>query len=224
VARPIPTSSRTGADGPAFQGFPAEALTFFDDLAAHNSKAWFHAHKDVYEDCVRGPMRALVDGLEDEFGPLVLSRPNRDVRFAHGRDPYKLEIYARSRGSEPGGWYVRLGPDGLFAGGGMYMPDREHLARLRAAVADDRTGPQLAEIVAALEAAGVEIVRHGSLKTAPRGYPADHPRIGLLRLANVAGGRSWPPRRWLHTPAARNRVVDTWHELEPLADWLATNV
>ncbi len=207
----------------AFHGWPAEALDFFDDLATHNEKAWFHAHKHVYDECVREPMRALVAELEDEFGALVVSRPNRDVRFAHGRDPYKLEIYARSRERSASGWYVRVGADGMFAGGGAYQPDRERLARIRAAIDDERTGSQLAGIVEDLESSGVELMRYGSVRTAPRGYRVDHPRIDLLRLVNLAGGRSWPPRAWLRTAAAKDRVVDAWHELEPLVDWLVAN-
>ena len=216
--------ARRSDDHEAFRGFPAEALEFFDDLEADNTKEWFHAHRDVYDRAVKAPMLALARELEPEFGPLTVSRPNRDVRFARGRGPYKLEVYARSRHHDAAGWYVQVTADGLFAGGGIYMPGREQLARLRAAVADDRTGPQLVEIVDELEAGGVELMREGSLRTAPRGWPTDHPRIELLRLVHLAGGRRFPVRRWLHTAAAQDRVVDTWRALRPLADWIGANV
>ncbi|UDY34854.1 DUF2461 domain-containing protein [Dermatobacter hominis] len=211
-------------DDEAFRGFPAAALEFFDDLEADNTKEWFHAHRDVYDRAVKAPMAALVQELEPEFGPMTLSRPNRDVRFARGRGPYKLEVYARSRRHDGAGWYVQLMADGLFAGGGIYMPDREQLARLRAAIADDRTGAELVDVVAGLEADGVELMRDGALRTAPRGWPADHPRIELLRLVHLAGGRRFPVRRWLHTAAARDRVVETWRSLQPLVDWIGANV
>jgi len=42
-----------------FTGFPPESLEFFRELAAHNNRDWFLAHKDVYQRACRGPMEAL---------------------------------------------------------------------------------------------------------------------------------------------------------------------
>ena len=61
----------------------------------------------------------------------------------------------------------------------------------------------------------------GALKTAPRGYPVDHPRIGLLRLPHLAASTSFPVRRWLHTPEAEARITGVWRSLQPLMGWLA---
>ena len=105
------------------------------------------------------------------------------------------------------GYYVRLSREGLFAGAGLYMPDRDRLARVRAAIADDTSGAELEVILAGLSAAGFELLTDGGLKTAPHGYPADHPRIDLLRLPHLAAGTEFPPRKWLHTPAAEGRIV-----------------
>ena len=204
-----------------FQGWPAEAFEWFDGLAADNTKQWFHAHRSTYDEAVRGPMQDLVDDLEDEFGPATLSRPNRDTRFSRDKAPYKLEIYARTRRPDGAGCYVQLGAESLFAGGGLYEPDRDRLARVRAAVADDRTRPELEAVVQALGEGGVELMTDGALKTAPRGFPVDHPRIDLLRLRHLAGGVRFPPRAWMGTPAARDRVAAVWRSFGPLLGWLA---
>ena len=215
-------ASRPATGEPVFRGWPKSALTWFDDLDANNNREWFHSNKKTYDDDVRGPMEALLHELHGEFGDGVLSRPNRDTRFSKDKTPYKLQIYGRiSRPEGGGGWYVQVHPGGLFVGGGVWMPDREPLARLRAAIADDRTGPQLEAIVADLESAGLSLMEHGALKTAPRGYDADHPRIRLLRLPHLAAGIQHPPRAWLHTPKAKQRVVDGWHAVTPLMDWAA---
>ena len=206
-----------------FAGWPATALEWFDELEANNERAWFQAHKKVYDHDVRGPMVALLEELADEFGEFRLSRPNRDTRFSHDKSPYKPEIYARTVGPA-GGLYVQLRSEGLFAGGGLYAPDRDTLARLRAAIADDRSGPELVRIVAELEASGAELVRDGALRTAPRGYPVDHPRIDLLRLPHLAGGWTHPAGPWLHTPAAKDRVVADWRTVGPLLDWAAAHL
>jgi uncharacterized protein (DUF2461 family) len=73
----------------AFTGFPLAALDFYDDLEMDNTKAFWTAHKDVYETAVRAPMAALVAALEPEFGPAKVYRPYRDVRFAKDKTPYK---------------------------------------------------------------------------------------------------------------------------------------
>ena len=58
------------------------------------------------------------------------------------------------------------------------------------------------------------------LKTAPRGYPKDHPRIELLRRKRHMASQSLEPGPWLHTPAAKNRVADAWRRMTPLLTWL----
>ena len=74
------------------------------------------------------------------------------------------------------------------------------LAAIRAAMADDTTGPRLLRIVRKLERAGFEIGGE-QLKTAPRGYDADHPRIDLLRRKQLFAGRSYGFEDVIHTPA-----------------------
>ena len=64
----------------------------------------------------------------------------------------------------------------------------------------------------------------GSLKTAPRGYPRDHPRIELLRLKGLVGTRHWDPARWMQTKAVVKRVRDTWDEAAPMNAWLDAHV
>jgi uncharacterized protein (DUF2461 family) len=71
----------------AFRGWPAEALEFFDGLAADNSRAYWTAHRDTYEQAVNGPMEELLAELAPEFGGPKLFRPNRDVRFSPDKSP-----------------------------------------------------------------------------------------------------------------------------------------
>ena len=65
----------------AFAGIPIAALDFYEDLEADNSKAFWTAHKHVYDEAVRGPMDALLAELSAEFGTPKVFRPYRDVRF-----------------------------------------------------------------------------------------------------------------------------------------------
>ena len=208
----------------AFTGFGKGAIAFYDDLAASNSREWWHANKARYEDEVRRPMEELLQDVSDEFGEAKLFRPNRDTRFSRDKSPYKTNIAAVIHFDEGGSVYVSLGAEGLHVGGGAYHPERPVLARLREAIDDDRSGKQLERIAAGLRKAKADVTAHDVLKTAPRGYSADHPRIDLLRMSGIIGMWAHKPGAWLHTGKARDRVVDGWRKLEPLNAWLRANL
>ena len=204
----------------AFTGWPAEAVEFYEGLEADNSKVYWQDHKDVYEKCVRGPMEQLLAELADEFGPGKLFRPYRDVRFSADKSPYKTTC-AATLGS---GGYISFSAEGLSVGGGLYMPDAATLQRYRTAVDREKSGAQLAEIVAALHKDGYQTMAHEVLKTVPRGYDKDHPRIDLLRHKGIAMMKSWPVGAWLGTAKARDRVVGTLRAGVPLNEWLTRYV
>ncbi|MVZ99381.1 DUF2461 family protein [Actinomadura sp. LD22] len=65
-----------------FTGFTSEAFEFYEGLLADNSKSYWTAHRQVYDEHVRGPMADLCAELEEEFGAVKLFRPYRDVRFS----------------------------------------------------------------------------------------------------------------------------------------------
>src|SRR5690348_1765900 len=78
----------------AFRGWPASAIAFFDGLAADNSKAYWQAHRAVYDADVLDPMVALLADLADEFEEGRIFRPYRDTRFSADKSPYKTAIAA----------------------------------------------------------------------------------------------------------------------------------
>ncbi|MGW6577545.1 DUF2461 family protein, partial [Streptomyces sp. NPDC054945] len=59
------------------------------------------------------------------------------------------------------------------------------------------------------------------LKSRPRGVPADHPRLGLLRHRKIDAWRRHGPDAGLHTARAGELVRDTWRLVRPLLDWVA---
>lgn len=206
-----------------FEGFGAGACRFYEELAEDNSRDWFAANRARYEAEIRAPIEYLLDDLSGEFGEGRVFRPNRDVRFSKDKSPYKTNAAAVIE-RDGGTLYVQISADGLMVGGGAYALSGEPLGRLRAAIDDDRTGSELEAIVSDLHAAGAETGAHETLKTAPRGYSNDHPRIDLLRHKGIIGWWEHPPRRWLTTAAARDRVADGWRALGPLNAWLDANV
>ncbi|MBM9458578.1 DUF2461 domain-containing protein [Nocardioides sp. zg-536] len=206
-----------------FTGFPTAALDFYDDLEVDNTKSFWEAHKHVYAESVRAPMVALTDALAAEFGTAKVFRPYRDVRFAKDKTPYKTHQGAFVAVGPASGWYVEVAAPGVRVGGGVYEASGERLAALREAMADDKAGPALERILRDLERSGFEISGQ-RLKTVPRGYDKDHPRIELLRMRTVLAGRSYGFEPFVHTPELLDRVRQDWRRMRPLVNWLAEHV
>jgi uncharacterized protein (TIGR02453 family) len=202
-----------------FQGWPAEALDFYEGLAADNSKTYWTANKATYEEKVLGPMSELLEELAPEFGESKVFRPHRDVRFSKDKSPYKTHI-----GAIIGDGYIQLSAGGLAAGSGMHAMAPDQLDRYRRAVAADETGEDLQRLIADAGRHGIAVHGHDVLKSAPRGYPADHPRITLLRYKGVVTWQEWPAEPWLGTPAAKQRVAAFLTASRPLCAWLNANV
>jgi len=204
----------------AFRGWPAEAIEFFEGLEADNSRTYWQANKPVYEEVVRGPMDELLVELAPEYGEGRIFRPYRDVRFSQDKSPYKTSIAATlARGG-----YISLSAEGLSAGQGLYMPASDQLDRYRRGVADKRSGRQLVDIVAKLRKGGITVDAHDVLKTTPKGYPKDHPRIELLRYKGLISWKQWPVGAWLGTRKAKDRLVAFLRASRPLHDWLEKRV
>jgi uncharacterized protein (TIGR02453 family) len=204
----------------AFGGWPVEAIEFFEGLEADNSKAYWTDHKPIYDRCVKAPMDELLAELAPVFGPGKVFRPYRDTRFSKGKEPYKTTIAARVASAG----YVQLSSGGLGAGSGTWHMAPDQLQRYRAAVADDRSGQALEDLLAELDRGGISTASHEELRTAPRGYPKDHPRIGLLRRKGLACWQDWPVGAWLGTKKAKDRIVSVLTAAAPLNAWLADHV
>ncbi|HET6561961.1 MAG TPA: DUF2461 domain-containing protein [Marmoricola sp.] len=202
-----------------FTGFPVAALDFYDDLELDNTRSFWAAHKGVWEESVRDPMVALTAALTAEFGPAKVFRPYRDVRYAKDKTPYKDHQGAFVAAGPATGWYVEVGAPGVRVGAGFYHAEPDRLAAIRTAVADPVSGAELERILRALERRGWS--RNGDrLKTTPRGYAADHPRIELLRHRDLAMGRSYGFDELIHTPELLTRIRKDWRAARPFVEWV----
>ena len=203
----------------SFTGWPEEALDFYDGLAADNSKTYWLAHKQTYDTCVLEPMTELLAELEAEHGEGKIFRPYRDVRFSKDKSPYKTPM-----GAVIGDGYIQLSAQGLAAGSGMYHMATDQLDRYRKAVVDDRVGAELEDVIAGIREQKIDVHGHEMLKSAPRGYPADHPRVDLLRCKGLVAWHQWPVQAWLGTRGAKQRITDFLTATAPLNAWLARHV
>jgi uncharacterized protein (TIGR02453 family) len=206
-------------------GFTAKAAEFFAGLESDNSKDYWTANKAVFEKDVKEPMAALVDSLPERFQPFKVFRMNRDIRFSPDKSPYKTQ-HGAAHEADGTVYYVHFDAHGLMAACGAYMMAPDQLERYREAVAADTTGAALEGILRDLDERGIE-VGHGMgepLKTAPRGYPKDHPRVELLRQKAVSAHGRLAETSLRDADVVRQFVVDTFDACEPLNDWIRSNV
>jgi uncharacterized protein (TIGR02453 family) len=203
----------------SFSGWPEEALEFYEGLEADNSKTYWTGNKAVYEEKVRLPMTALLDELGPEFGESKIFRPYNDLRFSKDKLPYKTHM-----GAMLGSGYIQLSAKGLAVGDGMYGMAADQLDRYRRAVASDATGAELEDEIAGIEKHGYGVHGRDILKSAPRGYSAEHPRIELLRYKGIVAWQEWPVEPWLGTATAKDRITGFLRATRPLRSWLDANV
>jgi uncharacterized protein (TIGR02453 family) len=211
------------APATSFSGFTEHALDFYDDLEMDNTRSFWEAHKHVYDEHVRAPMTALATALAQEFGAAKVFRPDRDVRFAKDKTPYKTHQGAFVALGPATGWYVEISARGVRTAAGFYHAESADLARIRTAIDNDASGRQLERILATIEKAGYE--RGGDrLKTSPRGWPADHPRIDLLRHRSLTMSRDYGFDELIHSPELLDAVRRDWRAARPLVEWVADRV
>lgn len=211
-----------GPDG--FDGFPRELFAFFEGLENDNSREYWQANREIWERCVRGPMRSLLAELAAEFGPLRMFRPNRNVRFSRDKSPYKLWTGATSEARAIGGigYYLSMSATGLTTGYGAMLLARDQLERFRSALDADGSGSEFAELLGALTARGLPVSSGAEppLKRVPPGYPPTHPRAELLRWKGAAVVREYARADWMLTTEALERIRAVWRGAQPLREWL----
>ena len=211
-----------------FQGLQPSFFQFFTDLEAENTKTFWQSNKPRWEHDVRAPMQSLLSELTEEFGPLRMFRPNRDVRFSADKSPYKLWTGATSEAQAVGGigYYLEVSATGIVTGYGAMLMDSDQLRRFRAAIDNHTSGSEFEHLIDSLAAQSLPI-SHGAqepLKTAPRGYSAGHPRIQYLRWKGAAIVQQWPRADWMHTPETIEAIRSVWSGAAPLKTWLETHV
>jgi uncharacterized protein (TIGR02453 family) len=224
-----------------FGGFRPAAFRFLRDLAQNNDKVWFEANRDVYEREVREPMRLLVETLDARLGSIApeivgdpkrsLFRIYRDVRFSRNKSPFKTNVgawlYHRDAGRKVGtmgdgggaGFYVHIDPTTCFTAGGIWMPARPALQRIREAIAAHPTA--LARLVSApgfrrrFDGLSQEV----KLRRVPREFPSDHPAAEWLKLQSFTARGSIEPSV-VTGPRLVDRLCRDFALLVPLVRWL----
>lgn len=212
---------RTAALPAAFGGFPREALDFLRELEADNDRDWFKANRPRYDEHLVAPARALAHELAS-FGRPHLFRPWNDTRF-HPGPPIKEHLGMTLGYEGGGGYYVELSLDGLLVAAGLYTPARDQLDWMRQGIDRPGTAATLARAIARARRGGLEL-GGVEMKRGPRGYPADHPRMDLLRRRRLVVACRHDLGPWIHRAAAARRIREQLEAATPLVRWLRRHV
>ena len=185
-----------------FQGFSKTGFQFLKDLKENNSKEWFEERRNIYEQHLRNPAKALIEEMDQVFLhkelPFEASlkkslfRIHRDTRFSKDKSPYKTNIgitfpviresNSKEAKTEIPGIYLHIETNACFIAGGLYMPDAKQLKSLRTRIELDwklldelNKNPEfLKEFPDGLQGS--------KLKTMPRGFDPEHPGKEYLRM------------------------------------------
>lgn len=188
-------TKKTPAPAAALPYFRPEALTFLRNLTRHNDRAWFQPRKAQFDAELKEPMLAVIRHVTDamlDFAPSFvrpaekcLFRIYRDTRFSHNKLPYKTHIAAwwSHSGLEKtsgAGYYFHVSAKEVVIAAGAYMPEKDQLAQIRHWLVDHHE-----EFRKLLEKAAVRRTftefEGNALTRPPKGFPADHPGLDLIR-------------------------------------------
>ncbi|MGA2382655.1 MAG: DUF2461 domain-containing protein [Gemmatimonadales bacterium] len=221
--------------------FTPRSLTFLRGLARNNRRDWFEAHRADYETEILAPLRSLVEEMDVRLASLApemvgdprrsVFRIYRDVRFSKDKSPYKTHaacwFYHRDAshrvGQEShgggGGFYFQIAPGNSFTGGGIWMPPREALAKLRDAMAEKPvafertvTAPAVARRFGGLDEDAV-------LTRVPRGYAPDHSAARWLRYKSFTLGRTLTDAQ-ATGPRLPDLLAEDFALMLPLVRWI----
>lgn len=234
-------TARAAAGSREFTGFRPAALTFLRALRRHNERTWFEAHRATYEEEVRAPLAALVEEVDVRLATVApeivgdpkrsLFRIHRDVRFSSDKSPYKTNaacwFYHGDAGRGVGGattahggagFYFDIGPTTSSLGGGIWMPPRPTLARIRERIDEEPASLGSVLRLPALRRYG-GLAEEAMLARMPRGYEAEHPAATLLRHQSFTVGRELTERE-LFSPSLPDVLARDYARILPLVRWL----
>ena len=215
----------------AFAGFPADFFRFFEELAVHNDRGWFNDHKNRYYESLVNPISAFIVCMSPrlrKISPNYVADPRphggsmfriyRDTRFSKDKSPYKTHAgvqfrHEAGKDAHAPGFYVHLAADGLYFGGGVWLPPNPQLGKIRDAIVDNARA--WSRIRNARKVRDVGGIQGDSLQRPPRGFDPEHPHIEDLKRKSFYVMVSADPGDAMN-PGFIDQVEDAFQRAAPL--------
>ena len=225
----------------SFTQFTPKAFTFLRGIAKNNRKEWFEEHRADFEREIKRPLALLVEEVDVHLAtiaPEIVGSPkksvfriHRDVRFSKNKAPYKTHaacwFFHRDAGRGVGteaahggaGFYFHMEPGKSFAGGGIWMPPRSALTKIRQALTDDLEGFE--EIVKGrtFRRRFGDLDTDSMLTRLPRGFSADHPAAAWLRYQSFTAFTALTSDE-ITSPTLPQTLAKQYAAMGPFVRWL----
>ncbi len=214
--------------------FTPAFFDFFRALKRNNVRPWFEQNKARYGREVRDRLVEFIVAAGPrlkKISPHFIADPRpvggsvfriyRDIRFSRDKTPYKtagaIHFPHQQRGSAAPGFYLHLEPGAVYAGVGMWHPDTAALGMVRDAIVAQ---PERWKRVSTARAFKDTFTMEGrSLRTAPRGYPKDHPFVEDLKRTDFSAGRTFSEKQAC-APDFLDRFIATCRAGAPFTEFL----
>jgi uncharacterized protein (TIGR02453 family) len=217
------------ADAPFFT--PA-TYAFLKALKRNNNREWFAANKARYVADVEAPMQRFITEFAPrlkKISPAFVADPRRmggsmfriyrDTRFSADKSPFKTWIAARfshetgRKGPNAPGFYLHLGLDENYGGGGLYHAEQPVITRVRRHIVE------APKAWASVRDTGIEI-EGDRLKRPPAGYDAAHQYIEDIKRKDFYALAAFSERD-VTSATFLDRYADACASVAPLMRFLA---
>ena len=227
--RKTPAKAAKTAPPEVLPYFSQESLKFLRALKRNNRRDWFDPRKPLFESTLKAPMLQVIEGVTAAMtnfspehvrpAPKCMMRIYRDTRFSNDKTPYKTRVAAwwSRHGLEKtsgGGYYMHVSDNELTIAAGVYMPERDQLMAIRTFLLDHHA--ELRKLLIDKKLLRLFTLDQGQMLTRPpKGFPADHPAIDLLKWRQWAVFATLPVEEAL-SPTLVKTVVNHFRAAAPL--------
>jgi len=203
-------------------------LLILDQIKKNNNREWFTENKSEIDKEfteVKLFFQSLYTNLQefDQLDPIHIHRLYRDVRFSKDKLPYKDHFALHIPRKKPflrGGYFLILKPGECRVAGGFWGPEPQDMRRIREEIANDpdefRALFNNAEFLKLYDGLESE-----ELKSAPKGYPKDHPAIDLLRKKSFLIYKDFTDQEVLQ-PDFHDKVIACFLGFRPFFDYMSS--
>ena len=209
-------------------------LDFLTSLKCNNNRDWFLLNRPMYLNA-KVNFELFVQEIINEiivFEPIMkgleakscIFRINRDIRFSNDKSPYKSNFGAfivqggKKNGDKFAGYYFHIEPGKSMIAGGAYIPPAPWLSAIREKISENPD--EFIKITKSKDFIKYFGKIDGEkLKTAPKGYPSNHPQIELLKfksylVVNEVSDKIIPGNDF------SDHVLNVFKAMKPLNDYL----
>ncbi|MGS0748889.1 DUF2461 domain-containing protein [Halpernia sp. GG3] len=214
----------------------SSTLNFLKDVAENNNREWFNENKHLYLEAQENILQFLEKLIADisEFDEEILKisakkalfRIYRDVRFSLNKSPYKNHFGAAlgfGKGGRSSGYYLHIEPGNSFIAGGVYMPEKEILKKIRTNIS--KNPDAFLKIInnKNFKKDFTELSQEDKLKRIPQGFDKENPMEDYLKLKSFVVRYSLKDEDLMEN-SGTEKIAQICEQIKPLNDFIENTI